>query len=123
MGHIDMRRTAQHGLSSPLSLRLWALALANVNRDGHAEFSTGELADNLAYVDKGTGELRQYGDRRIRKAIAALVEDGWLKDGSSVRCLWVPWAWVQRGTGRTGCKIHKDKATRSSLIPPDEEAV
>ncbi len=91
----------------PLHLRLWFLAAARVNEVGHAEFSPGQLCQELSTVDHSTGELRVPSASTVSHALKRAKEEGYLHRDSSARCLVVPPLVINCGTGGARCSYHR----------------
>lgn len=70
--------------------RLWLLAVAHLGPGGHAHFGPNGLRESLVKVNRSTGEVGRYTDRRLRGIVAACVDAGALAPESSLRCLVVP---------------------------------
>lgn len=79
--------------ANPLWLRIACLAFARCQPNGHTPLARGVLALAMSDRDPETG-LPVLADRRtLHDAIRNAVAKGWLRPGSSARCLVVP-VWV-----------------------------
>lgn len=102
------RRRALNAHGAPLWARVWNLALTRVDRDGHSQWFSDELAESIEVVDRVTGALVAPSARNTRRAVERLVEFGWITPDSTTRCLRFPIRDVQNGTGRSGlCRTHR----------------
>ena len=74
----------------PLAMRVWFAAIHRVDETGWAPFAPGELAKVVSNrIDMQTGEVLT--DRNVtNRLIGKMVDDGWLREGSSLRSLGIP---------------------------------
>lgn len=85
--------------------RVEPAALAFAGKDGHAQFSKGELARILGqHFDDGTFE--PVTGPRVSRAIAAAKNRGTLAPESRAHCLVVPAGFASQGLGKSGCVVH-----------------
>ncbi len=93
--------------SLPLHGRLFLLALAHVNRSGHAEYGPGELRERLTTVDPRTGEVIGLPTASsIARAIQRAKQEGLLHEDSSASCLVLSTYLFEVGTGSGACRRH-----------------
>lgn len=76
--------------SNPLWLRVACLAYARCQPNGHTPFSPGALALALSTKDPESGEPVIPDRRVVYDAVRAAADKGWIRLGSSSRCLRVP---------------------------------
>lgn len=97
-------RAADHNLSQ--WLRVVCLAYGGHKANGHRTFGPGMLALSLGYPDPNTGE--PVPEKNPGRAVRAAVKNGWLAEGSTVRCLVVPRHAISGPLGdpNAACPIH-----------------
>ena len=83
---------------NPLWLRIACLAFARCQPNGHTPLPRGALGLAMSDRDHDTGVPQPADRRTLHDAIRNAVAKGWLRPGSSARCLVVP-TWVQYGKG------------------------
>ncbi|MGE9806924.1 hypothetical protein [Janibacter sp. G1551] len=76
--------------SNPLWLRTACLAYARCQPNGHTLLPRGALALSLSSKDPASGVPVIPDRRTVFDAIRAAIDKGWLRPGSSARCLRVP---------------------------------
>lgn len=93
--------------SRDLKTRLEFLAMAKMNRVGHAHFKVGEIAGLLERLkDRKTGELRPPMDKgNLSRLIAQAVSEGLLAKGSSPTLLIVPASHAQYAAKSYACPV------------------
>ncbi len=94
------------GSSLPLHGRIFHLALAHVNRAGHAEYAPGELQKRLATLNTRTGVISPPSASSVSRAIRKAKEEGLLDEQSSAACLVLSPFLFQVGTGSGVCRRH-----------------
>jgi hypothetical protein len=83
----EMSRWAKDGAVTPLAVRVLFAAMGRHDRNGHARFRPGELADVLGSIDVTTGEIRPARRGAVSDAIKAAKRLGYITDESFARCL------------------------------------
>jgi hypothetical protein len=99
------KRMAENG-GLPLYVRIHHLALSRMNRIGHAEFATDEIA-YLLRTEKEDGTVSQPTKGNLDKTIKKAISLGLLGKDSGSRCLVMPEYDAQRNAKASGsCKHH-----------------
>lgn len=70
----------------PQVMRLWFCAMARVQRNGHARFAQGELAEILGF-DISTGEEKSISPQSASNVVRKAKELGIIEVESTVNCL------------------------------------
>ena len=86
--------------------RIGFAAMARANRDGHAEFCQGELAELLGSAD------RPVSGSTASNAIREAKELGYVGPESRVRCLVLNHDEADQGGGGYGCRTHRLPQTK-----------
>jgi len=84
---VEMSRWAKDAAVTPLAVRVLFAAMGRHDRNGHARFRSGELADVLGSIDVTTGEVRPARRGAVSDAIKAAKRLGYITDESFARCL------------------------------------
>lgn len=96
--------------ANPLSTRIFFMAMARVNLNGHAEFGPGKLIESLPIVEKKTGEIRSPSRQAINAAIKQLKKDGLIAEDSCQRCIHFMYNTVDRGQkAGVDCVFHNER--------------
>lgn len=104
---LEMGLFARNAAVTPLAVRVLFAALGRHDRDGHARFRVGELADILGRIDVTTGEIRRARKDTVSDAIAAAKHLGYIAEESGARCLVLHRRTFQKAHGRIeDCDIH-----------------
>lgn len=94
----------------PAWLRVAFLAYGKHTKNGHANFSSGELAKLLSKPGPN-GEPKPISDSAVSNAIKRAKEQGYIAEDSMARCLVVPRHAVVGGLGgneSTKCRFHSN---------------
>lgn len=92
----------------PLPPRMFALALARMDRHGHAQFAPGELHESLAKLNRETGELVDVHRTAIPTALRSLINDELICADSTPRCVRFSPATAQMNYGKSSvCRVHR----------------
>jgi hypothetical protein len=103
----EMSRWAKDGAVTPLAVRVLFAAMGRHDRNGHARFRSGELADVLGSIDVTTGEVRPARRDSVSDAIKAAKRLGYITDESTVRCLVLSRHVFQKSWGSPApCAVH-----------------
>jgi hypothetical protein len=103
----EMGRWAKDGAVTPLAVRVLFAAMGKHDRNGHAPFDRGELADVLGSIDVTTGEVRPARRDSVSDAIKAAKRLGFITEDSSVRCLILSRHAFQKSFGSPKpCDVH-----------------
>lgn len=115
----EMYRVVQDAHAVPLHTRLWMLAMADANNDGHAEYG-GETSLEAVIgpnVVESTGEVKDWHRNAIPRAIKRAVDLGLLHPDSDVNCMVLNHRLNGfSGPGRHGCGYHGIKVRKTSDI-------
>ncbi len=104
---MEMGLFARNTAVTPLAVRVLFAALGRHDRDGHARFRSGELADILGWIDVATGEVRSARRDTVSGAIASAKHLGYIADESGARCLVLHRRTFQKAHGRIeDCAVH-----------------
>ncbi|MQY33121.1 hypothetical protein SRB17_10810 [Streptomyces sp. RB17] len=104
----------------PLAMRVYFIAVAEMNRIGHAEFAPGALGSALGTVDARTGEMAPVHPVTLSKAIKQAKGWGLISEDSSARCLVIPAYAAQKGSNGTGfCRHHGVRVRDLSPVPTE----
>jgi hypothetical protein len=91
-----------------LAPRMFLLALARMDRHGHAKFAPGELRELLAKLDRKTGELVDKERSATPKALRSLIDDELVCADSTTQCVRLSPAMAQMGFGKgADCRVHR----------------
>ncbi|MCZ2837091.1 hypothetical protein [Modestobacter sp. VKM Ac-2985] len=92
---------------TPLAVRVLFAAMGQHDRNGHARFRSGELADVLGSIDVTTDEVRPARRDSVSDAIKAAKRLGYITDESTVRCLVLSRHVFQKSWGSSDpCAVH-----------------
>jgi hypothetical protein len=103
----EMSRWAKDGAVTPLAVRVLFAAMGRHDRNGHARFRPGELADVLGSIDVMTGEVRTARRDSVSDAVKAAKRLGYIGEESTVRCLVLSRHCFQKSWGSADpCEVH-----------------
>lgn len=103
----EMSRWAKDGAVTPLAVRVLFAAMGRHDRNGHARFRSGELADVLGSIDVTTGEVRPARRDTVSAAITVAKRLGYIAEDSSARCLVLSRHIFQKSWGSPEpCPVH-----------------
>lgn len=98
----------------PMWVRVKYAAYANINRNGHAEFSRGELGQVLGTVG-AAGVWAPASASSVSNAVKSAKEHGAILPESNARCLVLDEMRARQGWGTYGCRTHGIFTTRRKV--------
>lgn len=91
-----------------LAPRLFCLAFGRMDRHGHSMWAQDELRESLDRLDPTTGELIAVDRTSVAKALRSLIDEGWVCEDSTVRCVRFSQNLAQKAVGKSlPCRVHR----------------